>query len=85
MKNGRPESQLSFDARLNILIYAVNNPTFSTRDINEAVVSVSLNTIRNVIRELTELGYLERVSIYQHKATDLLLGLFNKEKNNERV
>lgn len=78
MKNGRPESQLGFDARLNILIYAVNNPKFSTRDINEAVVSASLNTIRNIIRELTEPGYIERVSIYQHKATDLLLGLFNK-------
>ncbi|WP_049175113.1 hypothetical protein [Acinetobacter ursingii] len=78
MKNGRPESQLGFDARLNILIYAVNNPKFSTRDINEAVVSASLNTIRNIIRELTELGCIERVSIYQHKATDLLLGLFNK-------
>lgn len=61
MKNGRTESQLGFDARLNILIYAVNNPKFSTRDINEAVVSASLNTIRNIIRELTELGYIERV------------------------
>lgn len=78
MKSGRQKTTQMFDRRFSILIYAVNKKdTFFTSDISEAVVECSTSAARGYLLDLMELGYIERVTIYEYKATQMLKELFN--------
>ncbi|WON79130.1 hypothetical protein OK024_09080 [Acinetobacter sp. UGAL515B_02] len=78
MKTGRQETAQMFDRRFAIVIYAANQEgTFRTRDISESVVHCSTNAARLYLLDLMELGYIERVTIYEYKATQMLKDLFN--------
>ncbi|MEB3790122.1 FaeA/PapI family transcriptional regulator [Acinetobacter sp. IK40] len=77
MKSGRPLDIVSFENRFQILVYATNNKRFKTSDIALAVVSASLQTIRNYLNELAQLGYIERISIREYRATEFAKQLFN--------
>lgn len=77
MKSGRPLDIESFENRFQILVYAAHNKTFKTGDIALAVVSASLQTIRNYLNELAQLGYVEKVSTREYQATDFAKQLFN--------
>lgn len=85
MKTGRQETAQMFNRRFAIVIYAANQEgTFRTRDISETVVQCSTNAARLYLLDLIELGYIERVTIYEYKATQMLKELFNiAEKKNE--
>ncbi|MEG2445925.1 MAG: FaeA/PapI family transcriptional regulator [Acinetobacter sp.] len=77
MKNGRPASSDSFENRFQILVYATNNKSFKTADIALAVVSVSYQTIRIYLNELIQLGYIEKITTRDYRATDFAKQLFN--------
>lgn len=78
MKTGRQETAQMFDRRFAIVIYAANQEgTFRTRDISESVVHCSTDAARRYLLDLIELGYIERVTIYEYKATQMLKELFN--------
>lgn len=78
MKTGRQETAQMFDRRFAIVIYAANQKnTFRTRDISETVVQCSMGAARRYLLDLVELGYIERVTIYEYKATQMLKKLFN--------
>lgn len=73
----RNESKFIFENRLDILIYAVHTPgPFNVTDIFEAVLNTTRMTIRNCLKDLVAMGYLEKISIYDFKATDKAKELF---------
>ena len=73
----RNESTHIFENRLDILIYAVHTPgSFNVTDVFEAVLDSMRTTIRRCLKDLVEVGYLEKVSIYDLKATDKAKALF---------
>ena len=73
----RNESKFIFENRLDILIYAVHTPgSFNVTDIFEAVLDTTRMTIRRCLKDLVDVGYLEKVSVYDFKATDKAKELF---------
>ncbi|MFW2152826.1 hypothetical protein [Acinetobacter gyllenbergii] len=82
MKSGRPLDIESFENRFQILVYAAHNKTFRTNDIALAVVSASLQTIRNYLNELAQLGYIEKITTRDYKATEFAKQLFNVSKRD---
>lgn len=70
-------SQSSFEKRLDVLIYAAHTQAeFTVRDISEAVLDCHLMTVRECLKDLVDLGYLVKTTIYTFKATDMAKELF---------
>lgn len=77
MKSGRKPSAQTFENRMSILIYAVHKvELFKVRDIVLSVVSLPTASVRGILVELIELGYLEKVTIYDYRATTFARQLF---------
>ena len=83
MKKGRPLDIVAFENRFQILVYAANNKSFKTNDIAQAVLSVSNSAIRNYLNDLVQLGYIERISITEYRATDFFKQLFDVKEQNQ--
>lgn len=70
-------TKTSFEKRLDVLIYAAHTQSeFTVRDISEAVLDCQIMTVRNCLKDLVELGYLVKTTVYTFKATDLAKQLF---------
>ncbi|WP_312056879.1 hypothetical protein [Acinetobacter courvalinii] len=76
MKNGRPFDKDAFENRFQILVYAAHSNSFRVSDVALDVVNASNNAIRNYLKDLMQLGYVERYTIYDYRATDVAKGLF---------
>ncbi|MCH7391843.1 hypothetical protein [Acinetobacter dispersus] len=76
MKNGRPFDKDAFENRFQILVYAAHSNSFRVSDVALDVVNASNNAIRNYLKDLMQLGYVERHTIYDYRATDVAKGLF---------
>ena len=73
----RNDSINIFENRLDILIFAAHSrSTFTVADIFEAVLEAQRVTIRKCLKDLVNAGYLEKVTIYDYKATDKAKQLF---------
>ena len=83
MKSGRPFDKDTFENRFQILVYAAHSNSFRVSDIALDVVSASNNTIRNYLKDLIKLGYVERHTIYDYRATELAKGIFGVAKRGE--
>ena len=83
MKSGRPLDIEAFENRFQILVYAVHNPKFRTSDIANAVITASLQTIRNYLGELAELGYIEKTSTQNYQATKFARELFGVKHEHD--
>lgn len=76
----RNEAISIFENRLDILIYAAHaKRTFNVTDVFEAVIDAKRVTIRNCLRDLISAGYLEKVTIYDYKATEKAKQLFGAQ------
>lgn len=73
----RNEAIAIFQNRFDILIFAVHSKkTFNVLDIFEAVIDAKRVTIRNCLKDLINAGYLEKVTIYDYRATEKAKQLF---------
>lgn len=76
----RNDSINIFENRLDILIFAAHSrSTFTVSDIFEAVLEAQRVTIRKCLKDLVNAGYLEKVTIYDYKATDKAKQLFGAQ------
>lgn len=83
MKSGRPFDKDAFENRFQILVYAAHSNSFRVSDVALDVVNASNNAIRNYLKDLMQLGYVERFTIYDYRATEVAKGLFGVAKRGE--
>lgn len=83
MKSGRPFDKDAFENRFQILVYAAHSNSFRVSDVALDVVNASNNAIRNYLKDLMQLGCIERFTIYDYRATEAAKGLFGAAKRGE--
>jgi len=85
VKNGRPFDKDAFENRFQILVYAAHSNSFRVSDVALDVVDLSNNSIRNYLKDLMQLGYVERYTIYDYRATEVAKGLFGVAKRGAKA
>lgn len=77
MKSGPKKIHQMFESRLSILIYAAHRPDpFRVSDVILDVVHSSSQAVRKMLCELIDLGYIEKTTIYDYRATNFTKQLF---------